>query len=340
MSAVITTEWSSTMSRTTMISSVFLMQPVGQALAQIVAVWVLLGQDAAYGIQEKQCGLNTLHEAECKRIMDGLWRIVIGSGAVPAVLAIIFRFFLYDCGLYTLEVRNKPGAAIRDTQRLYGAPPDSDGTPLGSPTGAFRCSPEPTPLQFSWEDLHNYFIKEKNWYYLAGTAASWFFLDMSYYGFSLDNRMILADLWATTRPVPLNASLSCWESSLPEGNSTVPVWATTGLPSWQTDPTQPCDTIYDTLLGQAKQYLLTVSIASIAGSACFIFAANRIHRRRWLITSFLVMTGLFSITGGVYYSVAHTPAAPATIVLVAICCFVFNLGRRFFASPARAAGPC
>jgi PHS family inorganic phosphate transporter-like MFS transporter len=138
-----------------MLSSVFLMQPIGQALAQVVGVLVLLGEDRAHGLHEKQCGLNSLYEEECKKIIDGTWRIVIGSGAVPALLAIIFRFFLYDCGLYTLEVKKKPGNAFRDTQRVYGAPAATNGVSL-APHGSPNLYPlEPAPPQFSQEDMHN-----------------------------------------------------------------------------------------------------------------------------------------------------------------------------------------
>ncbi|AEO65748.1 uncharacterized protein THITE_161754 [Thermothielavioides terrestris NRRL 8126] len=326
LSAVITSEWASTSSRATMLASVFLMQPVGQALAQIVGLLVLLGQDRAHGLQEKQCGLDSLYEEECKQIIDGTWRIVIGSGAVPALLAIIFRFFLYDCGLYTLEVKKQPGNAFRDTQRVYGAPPTTNGIALSPHGGANPFEMEPMPQQFSMQDLHTYFIKDKNWYYLLGTAMTWFFLDVSFYGFSLDNRGTLADLWATTGRADLNPSLPCWNSSLPNGTSLVPTWKTDGLPTWQTDATQPCNTIYDTTIAQTKQYLLTVSVASIAGSACFIYFANRIPRRQWLTSSFIILTLLFLVTGGVYYGVSHKAGAPATVVCVAICHFAFNFG--------------
>ncbi|CAK7267601.1 hypothetical protein SEPCBS119000_002635 [Sporothrix epigloea] len=342
LSAVITSEWSSTSSRATMLSSVFLMQPLGQALAQLVGVWVVLGREKMYHIQELQCGINTAHDDECRKIVDGIWRIVIGSGAVPALLAIIFRFFLYDCGLYTLEVKNKPFHALRDTQRIYGAPLgmlgggrvggdggtsiNSGAMSLYSPGGAH--ADEPAPVQFSVQDLKNYFIRDENWYYLLGTASAWFFLDVSFYGFSLDNRGVLADLWVTRRPPSLNSTLSCWNSTIPGGNSTLPAWSARGhLPIWQTDPTKPCNNIYQVLIQQAKQYLLTVSLASIAGSACFIFAANRIRRRQWLTASFVCLFFLFIVTGAVYYGVGHTKYAPATVTMVAVCHFVFNFGE-------------
>ncbi|KAK4192645.1 putative inorganic phosphate transporter [Podospora australis] len=334
LSAVITSEWSSTSSRATMLSSVFLMQPVGQALAQLVGLWVLLGEDVAHNLHEKQCGLDKLYEEDCKKIIDGIWRIVIGSGAIPAILAIIFRFFLDDCGLYTLEVKKKPGNAFRDTQRVYGAPENNMGGAASalppSSNGFAQPLPsfgEPVPVQFSLHDLYTFFIEDKNWYYLLGTSMTWFFLDVSFYGFSLDNRGTLADLWATRGNVAITDQLPCWNSSLVNGTSLVPSWIDNGgLPMWQTDATQPCNTIYETLIQQTKQYLLTVSLASIAGSACFIVFANRIPRRQWLTTSFLVLMVLFLVTGGVYYGVAHTSGSPAIVVCVAICHFMFNFG--------------
>jgi PHS family inorganic phosphate transporter-like MFS transporter len=379
LSAVITSEWSSTQSRATMLSSVFMMQPIGQALAQLVGLFVLLGFQRSHDLQGMRCGLDKLHEEECKKALDGVWRIVIGSGAVPALLAIIFRFFLFDCGIYSLEVRNKPGMALVNTQRIYGAPQGAgieafpshsaagrsmsgsgDGTnsfPMGqfnqnqtpvayqinSPGGnnvalSYRAtdlgdgmhhgnsSQHTMPVQFSREDLHNYFIRDGNWAYLLGTAATWFFLDVSFYGMSLDNRGTLSTMWATTTPTKIDDSLECWASSLRGGNSTVPDWATDGLPVWSTDATHPCNTIYDVLIEQTKQYLLTVSLASIAGSACFVVFANRIPRRQWLTASFLVLAGFFVITGCVYYGVHQKQGAPATVVFVAICHFMFNFG--------------
>ncbi|KAJ4860198.1 sugar transporter domain-containing protein [Trichoderma breve] len=303
--------------------------PVGQALAQIIGLLVLIGFNNTHHLREMRCGLDSLHEEECRRAVDGIWRIVIGSGAVPALLAIIFRFFLFDCGLYSLEVKNKPAVAIMNTQRVYGAPSGTttNNVQMNPPNGMHpENSPGPMPIQFSREDLHNYFIRDGNWYYLLGTSAAWFFLDVSFYGLSLDNRGTLADMWATTKPAKINSQLSCWNSSLPGGNSTVPGWVTAGLPAWQTDKTEPCNTIYDVLIQQTKQYILTVSLASIAGSACFIFFANRIPRRRWLTVSFFVLAILFIITGGVYYGVHQEAAAPATVVFVAICHFMFNMG--------------
>ena len=158
-----------------MLSSVFMMQPIGQALAQLMGLWVVLGREKTDGLQAMQCGLNTKYDEECKKIVDGIWRIVIGSGAIPAVLAIIFRFFLFDCGLYSLEVKNKAGIALRNTQKVYGTPTESlNGFPMegnGALYGGRQresTSSQPMPIQFTKSDMYQFFIREGNWYYLLG----------------------------------------------------------------------------------------------------------------------------------------------------------------------------
>lgn len=135
------------------------------------------------------------------------------------------------------------------------------------PLDSVPSEPEPDmPIQFSRKDMYRYFIKERNWLYLLGTSSTWFFLDVALCGFGLDNRIVLADMWATKHKAIVDSNLICWHSSLPGGNSAVPTW-TDALPVWQTDYTEPCNTIYDVLLTQAKHYLLTVSIGSILGYA-------------------------------------------------------------------------
>ncbi|OIW32810.1 MFS general substrate transporter [Coniochaeta ligniaria NRRL 30616] len=327
----ITSEWSSTSARATMIATVFLIQPVGQALAQVVNVAVLLGRSHTHSLQDMRCGLDTKYEYECRRIVDGVWRIVIGAGAAPALVAIIFRFFLPDSGLYNLEVRRRAKTALSDNVRVFGEPlmpfnqPPDAATGRPSASSSESASQSATPIQFSRRDLHRYFIQDENWLYLLGAASTWFILDVALYGFGLDNRANIADMWATQHGTQIDSNVACWTSSFPDGQSTVPGWAD-NIPIWQTDPTQPCNTIYDVLLQQAKQYLLTVSIGSILGGICFIMFVNKFPRRQFLTSSFVFLTILFSVTGGVYYGVHHGPYAPATVVMVGICHFAFNFG--------------
>lgn len=309
-----------------MIASVFLMQPVGQALAQLVSLAVLLSRDRAHTMQGMRCGLDSKYDDECRRLVDGIWRIVIGIGAFPALLAILFRFALPDSGLYNLEVRMRARSALANAAKVYRRPGRGPDWPMYV-RSARAPSPLETamPVQFSRADLHQYFIVERNWLYLFGTASTWFFLDVALYGFGLDNRAVLADIWSTVPKAEINSSLPCWDTSLPGGRSAVPDWKT-GLPVWQTDATQPCNTIDDVLLQQSKHYLLTVSIGSIIGCSAFIYAVNHIPRRRFLTLSFGSLAVLFGLTGGVYYAAHNGPHAAATAVMVGICHFAFNFG--------------
>jgi len=168
------------------------------------------------------------------------------------------------------------------------------------------------PLQFSRKDLYRYFIEESNWRSLAGASLCWFLLDFSFYGLGMGNQRTIAKLFAT------------WE-----GHEPIPT-----PPSWNTNPTFKLDptslkstaTIYDTLRNAPIQGMEIVSIASILGSALFIAVVNYIPRRQWLVWSSISQAVLLIITGGAFYAVFHTANNAVTVVLIAICHFLFNFG--------------
>jgi hypothetical protein len=47
--------------------------------------------------------------------------------------------------------------------------------------------------------------------------ASGLILDVALCGFGLDNRAVLADMWATKHEVKVGSNLTCWHSSLQQG---------------------------------------------------------------------------------------------------------------------------
>ena len=66
-----------------MMAAVFLMQPLGQLLASVVGLAVLLTVGR---------NLNTETDLEASRVVvDRIWRYVVGVGAIPALVAIGFR---------------------------------------------------------------------------------------------------------------------------------------------------------------------------------------------------------------------------------------------------------
>ena len=82
-----------------MLCAVFFAQPLGQLIAVLMAFAVTAGfkshiqaVTATHGALS--CSLAATSEAgiDCARTVDRAWRLVAGLGAVPAAIAIYFRF--------------------------------------------------------------------------------------------------------------------------------------------------------------------------------------------------------------------------------------------------------
>ncbi|KAK3675530.1 hypothetical protein LTR78_004613 [Recurvomyces mirabilis] len=198
LSACIAAEWSSTKTRGRMMAAVFLMQPFGQLLA--------------YGV-----GLGALHSLDSSRIsIDKFWRIVIGVGAAPTLLALLFRRNIPESWRYTYFVRKSPAKASNDLADVYGrgrsgtnsvelrervaqvSLPEAERllthpAPTianGGGNGDTRPPPPVQPplrssvlaapgSQFKWSEIKAYLGKDKNWARLLGTSFCWFVLDVA-----------------------------------------------------------------------------------------------------------------------------------------------------------------
>ena len=70
-----------------MMAAVFSMQGLGQLMAAIVALIVTVAfKDAYHGAT----GVDTC-DGICQEAADRSWRIIVGVGAVPAVMALYYR---------------------------------------------------------------------------------------------------------------------------------------------------------------------------------------------------------------------------------------------------------
>jgi PHS family inorganic phosphate transporter-like MFS transporter len=171
------------------------MQPLGQLISQLVAFGVLLGYNDHYNLQA--CFKPSDDGGNCGKTVDIIWRWVAGVGAIPALVAIIFRFQIDDPGLYDLDVKDEGTRAVQNTMRLYRYRRVSTQMPTPDPAaemnqvgrdhvpqrplmngGIIPEQDENLPVQFSSEDLTEYFWTQGNWRSLAGTAMCWFLLDM------------------------------------------------------------------------------------------------------------------------------------------------------------------
>lgn len=100
-------------------AAVFLMQPLGQLFSQVVGLAVLLTVGKSRGLASYGRELEGADLVPAKMIVDTIWRYVIGVGAIPAFIAIVFRLTIPESPRYTLDVDNDGTRALQDTQRYF-----------------------------------------------------------------------------------------------------------------------------------------------------------------------------------------------------------------------------
>ena len=167
--------------------SVFAMQGLGQFGAALVALIVTttFKQSLVTATDAASC-----HGA-CQVAADKMWRIIIGFGAVPGCIALYYRLTIPETPRYTFDVARDVEKAGADT-RAY-----MQGRAEGRPDEIRRVATMndmskrlrvPTA---SWRDFYRHYKQWKHGKVLLGTAGSWFFLDVAFYGLSLNNTIIL-----------------------------------------------------------------------------------------------------------------------------------------------------
>ncbi|KAL4155291.1 hypothetical protein PRNP1_007402 [Phytophthora ramorum] len=172
VSAVITSEFASSKRRGTMIATVFAMQGFGIIMGAVMAVIVLAA--AKNSILEN--GASSL--GYC-------WRTLAAFGAVPALAAVYWRLKIPETPRYAMDVlKDTEEGARAATQFLASDKLTTDMYSHGddSKTGFFD--------NFSYS-FRTYFNKWTNLKVLIGCAAAWFFLDIGYYGTSLNTSVVL-----------------------------------------------------------------------------------------------------------------------------------------------------
>lgn len=103
-------------------AAVFIMQPIGQLVAWAVGMAALYGLSRDYNLDVGSQTTNPTEIDDAKIGIDILWRIVVGVGAVPALIAIIFRWTIPESGRYTYDVKQDARTALKDTRKVYEQP--------------------------------------------------------------------------------------------------------------------------------------------------------------------------------------------------------------------------
>uniref|UniRef100_A0A1D1Y7J2 H(+)/Pi cotransporter n=1 Tax=Anthurium amnicola TaxID=1678845 RepID=A0A1D1Y7J2_9ARAE len=183
LSAIITSEFATKKRRGAMMASVFAMQGFGILASAIIALIVLAAFRSAI--------------IENVDAVDYCWRLVLGLGAVPGLLALYFRLTIPETPRYTMDVEHNVNKATSDiTSYLQKTDTKDDAEGSGNHVAAPKAS---------WSDFGNYFGQWKNGKVLLGTSMSWFALDIAFYGIGLNNGIILSAIgYADTHDEDLN----------------------------------------------------------------------------------------------------------------------------------------
>ena len=121
-----------------------------------------------------------------------MWRIVLGFGGIPGWFALYYRLTVPETPRYTFDVKHDLEKAAADSRRFRSGKIGSgktDELERAKVKLYMRKYKRPLP---SIGEFCRYFNNRKHFLVLLGTAGSWFFVDVAFYGVNLNNSTILS----------------------------------------------------------------------------------------------------------------------------------------------------
>ncbi|KAK7186794.1 phosphate transporter [Paraphaeosphaeria sporulosa] len=361
LSALIASEWSSTEHRGRMLAAVFLMQPVAQLAAQGVGLGALRGISAGH---RPPLNPSETDRDKAAPVVDAVWRLVIGVGSAPAILAIIGRLTIPETPRYlllerdgqavlegTAEVyhesmrnifnRDSPTVLHRidgtasarvDADQQNGSRNEANGPNPSSPRQSVRENVRTqTTGQHSGNSGENKAPKARE------TFPEW-----------------CGRIWNTFTqfansphgPI-LMATSTCWflldiayyGLGLDQPQLISKIWRAKVASDGDLDdakhpldwnsnslPHDETQPIFEVLEGNFVRALWTTGPASVLGCIVILCLVNRVPRVRFMVIMFVVLAIVFAILGGSLFSVYETSHHDVTVVFYAISLFLMNLG--------------
>ncbi|CAG8456340.1 15024_t:CDS:2 [Cetraspora pellucida] len=178
LSAVITSEFATKKRRGAMMAAVFSMQGFGILSAAVVSVVTLaLYKDLI---------------AQEPDYIDHVWRIVLGFGIVPGIVALYFRLTIPETPRYTMDVMKDVEKASHDIDNVLSS--NKREKDKNIPVYSIEVP------RATFKDFIAYFGKWQNGKVLIGTSVSWFVLDVAFYGLGLNNSIILSAIGFSNSP--------------------------------------------------------------------------------------------------------------------------------------------
>lgn len=188
LSAVITSEMADTKWRGAMIGAVFAMQGFGQFFAALMSLIVATGFKKT--LQQVSGPGDCM--GDCQRDFDTMWRIVLGFGGIPGWFALYYRLTIPETPRYTFDVKRDPEKATADSKRFRsGKIGEGKTNELERAKAKLNMLKHKMPRP-SIREFCRYFRDWRHLLVLLGTAGSWFFVDVAFYGLNLNNSIILS----------------------------------------------------------------------------------------------------------------------------------------------------
>lgn len=155
-----------------MTSAVFSMQGLGQLTAAIVALITTVAFKKTFIRFSSAADCDT----ECRMAADQAWRIIVGVGGVPAILALYYRITIPETPRYTFDIKHDVDKADADIRAYVRSKSTSDVHITRQPrfertTGSALDIP-----QASWHDLFQFLGQWRYLKRLIGASVSWFCL--------------------------------------------------------------------------------------------------------------------------------------------------------------------
>ncbi|RPD61045.1 phosphate transporter, partial [Lentinus tigrinus ALCF2SS1-7] len=289
LSAVISSEFSSTRIRGRMMTAVFANQGWGQLTASIIALIVV----TAY---KKQI-LNSVAPGAATgpgivtdiEWVDYMWRLLVGFGCVPGAVALYFRLTIPETPRFTMDVESNVHQAAQDVEDFL-----TMGTYYVDPDAVVQRVQAPRASRY---DFAAYFARRENWLLLFGTAYSWFALDVAFYGLGLNTPIIL------------------------EGINFGDV-AKPGDPGFLAP-----QAVYGTLRNLAVGNIILSVAGYVPGYWATFLVVDKWGRKPIQLMGFIVLTILFIIMGSAFDKMRETPAGTkAFVFLYCLANFFQNFG--------------
>ncbi|GMM47577.1 phosphate transporter [Pichia kluyveri] len=261
LSSIITSEFAITKWRGAIMGAVFANQGWGQFLAGVVAMVCVSAYKGPLNVASSE-GCH----GECIKACDQIWRIIIGFGAVPGMVALYFRLTIPESPRYSLTEdaelnadNEKNSDAIMNDSNINIDYKNQDAVEREreiSQDASSQQVEDLTPPKASFKDFCHHFGQWKYGKILLGTAGSWFMLDVAYYGLGLNTASILESIGFAKN-----------------------------------------DNIYESLYHQAAGNLILVCAGTIPGYWFTVATVDTIGRKPIQIMGFIILTALFCAIG-------------------------------------------